>query len=101
MSTLVRTIVKIMITVNALKIRNQFGEVLKTLEDSGEPIYVSKGREVKAVLISIEDFNTRFVDKRADEEARKIYEDILERRRNRTTSVDATSVLRQLRGYKD
>ena len=90
-----------MTTVNALKIRNQFGEVLKMLEDTGEPILVSKGREVRAVLISLEDFETRFVDKQAEEAAERVYQRIVKDRLHRSTEKDPTAVLRQIRGYED
>jgi prevent-host-death family protein len=88
-------------TVNALKIRNQFGEVLRTLEETGEPILVSKGREVRAVLISIKDFKTRFLDKMVEDEANKRFEQILAERQSRITEEDPTALLRNLRGYGD
>ena len=47
-------------TVNALKIRNNLGEVLELLTKTGEPILISKGREVRAVLITPEQFEKRF-----------------------------------------
>ena len=90
-----------MTTVNALTIRNKFGEVLKTLEETGEPILVSKGRELRAVLISIEDFETRFVDKRAGEEADRVFQRIVSDRRSRTTEKDSVAILRRIRGYDD
>ena len=88
-------------TVNAPKIRNQFGEVLRTLEETGEPILVSKGREVRAVLISVEDFKTRFLDKMVEDEANKRFEQILAERQYRITGEDPTALLRNLRGYDD
>jgi prevent-host-death family protein len=48
--------------INALKIRQAFGEVLKKLQKSDEPIIIEKGRKPVAVLISIEMFNARFID---------------------------------------
>jgi len=36
--------------VNALKVRNQLGEILAGLEETGEPVLISKGRRVRAVL---------------------------------------------------
>jgi len=90
-----------MITVNALKIRNQFGDVLKTLEETGEPILVSKGRELRAVLISVEDFKTRFIDKQVEEEAEKVFERIVSDRSSRITDKDPDMILRKLRGYED
>ena len=35
-------------TVNALQIRNNLGKVLQELEETGEPILLSKGRKVRA-----------------------------------------------------
>ncbi len=90
-----------MLTVNALRIRNQLGEVLNHLEDTGEPILVSKGREIRAVLISLEDFQTRFVDKLAEEEAERVFQRIVKDRAHRFTEKDPETVLRQIRGYKD
>lgn len=42
--------------VNALKVRNRFGEILDRLERTGEPIQVSKQGRVRAVLITPEDY---------------------------------------------
>ena len=90
-----------MTTVNALIIRNKFGEVLKTLDETGEPILVSKGRELRAVLISIEDFETRFVDKRAEEEKRRVFQRIVSRRQSVITDESPETIIRRLRGYPD
>ncbi len=90
-----------MTIVNALKIRNQFGEVLKILDETGEPVLVNKGRELRAVLISVEDFKTRFIDKQAEEEAEKIFQGILSDRSSRMTDKDPEAVLRKIRGYED
>ena len=57
--------------VNALKIRNNLGEILNRLRDKGEPILISKGREVRAVLITPEQFEKRFLDVKAEEEKRR------------------------------
>lgn len=46
-------------TVNALKIRNNLGEVLDMLARTSEPVFVSKGREIKAVLITPEQFKKK------------------------------------------
>lgn len=55
-------------TVNALKIRNHLGEILEELNKTGNPILVSKGRKVQAVLITPEQFKRRFLDYQAEEE---------------------------------
>ena len=54
--------------VNALKLRNNLGEILDRLNASGEPILVSKGRKIRAVLVTPEDFERRFLDVKAREE---------------------------------
>jgi len=51
---------------NALKLRQSFGAVLKKLKATGKPILVEKDRAPAAVLITIEDYNKRFVDVDAD-----------------------------------
>lgn len=49
-------------TVNALTLRQHFGQVLNDLLTIEEPIVVEKGRKAVAVLISMELFRKRFVD---------------------------------------
>ena len=58
--------------VNALKIRNEFGRVLDSLKESGEPIIIEKNRAPVAVLISLEDFQNRFIDYREKEKKKEI-----------------------------
>ena len=58
--------------VNALKVRNNLGEILDRLEKTGQPIYISKGRKIRAVLVTPEDFERRFLDVKAEEEKRPI-----------------------------
>lgn len=49
-------------TVNALTVRQHFGQVLNDLIDLDEPILIEKGRKAVAVLISLKLFRKRFVD---------------------------------------
>lgn len=86
--------------VNALTIRNRLGQVLERLEATGEPILVSKGRRVRAVLITPEDFETRFLDKQAEDARDQLLAGIAALRAHRTTKQDSLQVLRELRGYK-
>ena len=85
--------------VNALTIRNRLGEVLAALKRDGEPVLISKGRKVEAVLITPEQFERRFLDYQAEERKRQLMERILELREKRTGSRSSVSVLRELRGY--
>lgn len=88
-------------TVNALKIRNQFGEVLDMLEKGREPILIEKKKKIKAVLISYEDYLNRFIDKQAEEEKKKFIATILSHRERSTIPRSPLETLRSLRGYSD
>lgn len=85
--------------INALRIRNHLGEVLDRLTRTGEPILVSKGRKVRAVLVTPEDFKTRFLDYRTKEEQDRRLEEIRALRSPRKEEADSLELLRQLRGY--
>ena len=45
--------------VNALTVRNKLGEILDRLEKKGGPILISKGRKIKAVLVTLAQFEKR------------------------------------------
>ena len=85
--------------VNALKIRNHLGHVLEMLEKEGEPIQVSKGRKVVAVLITPEQYERRFLDHQTEEKKRQMLERVIEMRAARAGGRDSLAVLRELRGY--
>ena len=85
-------------TVNALTIRNKFGEVLAYLEETHEPVLVTKGKKLKAALVPIDDFKTRFLDKQAEEEREKLLERIRGGRKPALENIDSVEALRQLRG---
>lgn len=87
-------------TVNALKIRNHLGEVLDLLNKTGEPILVSRGRKVQAALITIEQFQKRFVDVQAEEKKRELLDRVDDLKDDRLASEDSLDVLRNLRGYR-
>ncbi len=86
--------------VNALKVRNRLGEVLDELERDGEPILVSKGRRVRAVLITPQDFEARFLDRQAEEARRRMLARMDQVRAGRVGDADSVEVLRGLRGYR-
>ncbi len=88
-------------TVNALKIRNNLGEVLDSLEKDGEPILLSKGRKIRAVLITPEEFKKRFLDKQVEEEKKKLLQRIKDFRADSVIKKDSIDVLRGLRGYEE
>jgi len=85
--------------VNALKVRNQLGEILDGLEETGEPVLISKGRRVRAVLITPEQFERRFLDYQVEEKKQKLMEMIASLRDRRIGEKESVEVLRELRGY--
>jgi PHD/YefM family antitoxin component YafN of YafNO toxin-antitoxin module len=87
-------------TVNALKIRNHLGEVLEELNKTGKPILVSKSRRIQAVLITPEQFKTRFLDYQAEDEKNRLLETIKGLRAKRRGNRDSVDMLRELRGYE-
>ena len=86
--------------VNALKVRNNLGEILDRLEKTGQPIYISKGRKIRAVLVTPEDFERRFLDVKAEEEKRKFLEVVRSLRKKKKGRKSSVEVLRRLRGYE-
>jgi PHD/YefM family antitoxin component YafN of YafNO toxin-antitoxin module len=86
--------------VNALKIRNNLGEILDRLNDKGEPILISKGRKIRAVLVTPEQFEKRFLDWQAKEEKKRFLEVVKRLRKGKKESLSSITVLRQLRGYR-
>jgi len=87
--------------VNALQVRNHLGKVLEELEETKEPILLSKGRQVRAALITYEDFQRRFVDRLAEEARAKWRNALQELSAPRVGSRSSLETLRELRGYAD
>ena len=84
---------------NALELRRALGRVLKRLDQSGAPILVEKARKPTAVLISLRDYNERFVDAIAADERERLADEILRmRRRARPSRQKAAASVRTLRG---
>jgi len=87
-------------TVNALKVRNHFGEILERLNKTGEPILISKGRRIQAVLVTPDQFQRRFLDVLSAEERKRFLDDIRDLRKRKKADQSSIDVLRQLRGYE-
>lgn len=85
--------------VNALKLRNHLGEILDRLRDKGEPILVSKGRKIRAVLVTPEQFEKRFLDWQAEEQRKRFLDNMAQLKKKKKSRLDSLTVLRQLRGY--
>ncbi len=84
---------------NALELRRSLGRVLRALDRDGRPILIEKGREPKAVLISLRDYRERFVDAMAADERERLAADILAlRARARRSRIGSVELVRGLRG---
>jgi PHD/YefM family antitoxin component YafN of YafNO toxin-antitoxin module len=77
-------------TVNALEIRNNLGRVLDELEESKQPVLVSKGRKIKL----------RFIDRQAEAEKESWLRKLDELRAPRRGEASSIEILRELRGYR-
>lgn len=85
--------------VSALDVRNSLGRILDDLDSTGEPIVINKGRNARAVLISLEDFERRFIEYQAQERRKELIERVRRMRAPVSGGVDTVELLRRLRGY--
>lgn len=85
--------------INALKLRNKVGQILDQQQETGEPILISKGKKIRAVLITPEDFDRHFLHAKAEEEKRRFLETVRLLRKKRKEKADSLDLLRNLRGY--
>lgn len=86
--------------VKVLTLRNRLGEILDQLEQTGEPVLVSKGRKAMAVMISPGQFEQRFSVCQAEEKKRELLAKIEASRSARIGRKTSLDVLRELRGYE-
>lgn len=86
--------------INALTVRNKLGEILDHLEKKGEPILIRKGHKIKAVLITLSQFEKRLLDYQAEEKRFAFLKAIKEMRGQRIGKVPSLQTLRTLRGYE-
>ena len=86
--------------VNALKVRNNLGEILDRLADKGEPILISKGRKIRAVLVTPEQFEKRFLDYQTQENKERLLDSLKRLRKRKKVEQSSLSLLRKLRGYE-
>lgn len=61
---------------NALQMRQNMGKIVDQLIKTGEPILIEKMRKPVAVLITLEDYERRFVDKDADDRRKQLVAEI-------------------------
>lgn len=86
--------------INALELRKSLGKIISLLEEGGDPILVERGRKPAAVLISLEDFKERFVDKDADERRLMLRDTIISMASQSNDKTSSEVLLRELRNSK-
>lgn len=86
--------------VPALTLRNRLGEILEQLRKTGEPVLVSKGRKARAVMITPEQFEQRFLVYQAEEKKRELLAKVRASRSARIGRKTSLEVLREMRGYE-
>lgn len=87
-------------TISAVELRQSLGKVVKDLEAGGEPVLLSRGKRVVAALISLSDFEERFVARAASEARRKILEEMDTLSRPSSEVGDAARMVRELRDHE-
>ena len=88
-------------SVNALKLRQSLGKVLRQLQKGGRPIVVERNRQPVAVLVSMRDFSERFADKRAMALREQLVREIHAFRESQQPSTpDTVSLLREARSAR-
>lgn len=86
-----------MLKTNALQLRQSLGAVLKKLKTSRQPILIERNSKPAAVLISLEDYQTRFVDREADEKRKQLVTRIRELRTELPEGKTSADILQELR----
>jgi len=74
--------------INAVQLRQGLKRVARGLEATGEPVLLKVGRKPVGVIISLQDFEERFVLRQAEEARRQLVEEILSERRSAEGDVD-------------
>jgi|HubBroStandDraft_6_1064221.scaffolds.fasta_scaffold1995255_1 prevent-host-death family protein len=85
---------------NALQLRQNMGRIVQRLKDKGEPILIEKDRKPVAVLISLEDYQRRFVDIDADIKRREMIEEIKQAQMKLPKGISSLDLIRSLREGK-
>ena len=83
--------------VNALELRQSLSKIISKLQRTGEPILLEKGRKPAAVIISLDDYKTRFAEKDADDRRYDLQKKILSLARNSGDGKSAEERVRELR----
>jgi PHD/YefM family antitoxin component YafN of YafNO toxin-antitoxin module len=83
--------------VNALELRKSLGKVVEELQATGEPILLERGRRPVGVIISLQDYEQRFVAKDAAEARDRAVARLQEMARASADGRPVAEVVRALR----
>jgi hypothetical protein len=82
--------------INAVQLRQSLSRLVRDLERNGDPVILRLGRRRVGAIVSLRDFHERFVLKVAEEERKRLVDEILADRR--PGAVPVQKVLDELRG---
>jgi len=85
--------------INAVELRQSLGKVVARLEKGGEPILLARGKRVVAALISLSDFEERFVAEAASAARLEILEEMDALARPSSEGGDAARIVREMRDH--
>lgn len=86
--------------ISAVQLRQSVGKVVKMLEKNNEPVILDKGNKPVAVIISLRDFNERFVEKAAEEARLELVRKINVMAMESKDSTPAEDILHDLRNSR-
>lgn len=87
--------------INALQLRQSLSKVILILQKTHEPVLLERGKKPAAVIISIDDFEKRFVEKAADEKRREIQKQIAAMSTISKLKLSSEDILRQIRNGEE
>ena len=82
---------------NALDLRQNMGKIVSDLLKTGQPVLIEKSRKPVAVLISLADYQARFVDKEADEKRKELVSEIRKAQLTLPEGSSSLALVRKLR----
>ncbi len=82
---------------NALQLRQSLGKALVELQKAGGPVLIEKGRRPAAFLISLQDYEERFADKRTAKEIDTLLKEMRALARPAVDTTPTEVIIRELR----
>ncbi|PWU13642.1 MAG: hypothetical protein C5B49_14260 [Bdellovibrio sp.] len=87
----------LMVKTNALQLRQSLGSILKKLQAGKGPILIERNSKPAAVLITLEDYQKRFVDREADEKRKELVSRIKQLRTDLPSELKSIDLIREIR----